>query len=88
VISRLPYFFNFRYQLLVEQLNTEFRIFGIERHIAGEYKQRRARRVGRSVAEIMVVKPGPSVLDEVAISPVMRMNASAAWHIEPSLRPE
>ena len=37
--------------------------------------------------QIMSVKPGPSVPDVAATSPVTRVNASAAWHIDPSCRP-
>ena len=40
-----------------------------------------------AIAQIMSVKPGPSVPDATAISPVTRMNASAACAIEPSCRP-
>ena len=41
----------------------------------------------QAIAQIMSVKPGPSVPDATAISPVTRMNASAACAIEPSWRP-
>jgi hypothetical protein len=36
---------------------------------------------------IMLVKPGPSVPEQAAISPVTRANPSAAAHMEPSVRP-
>src|SRR5262245_13967110 len=40
-----------------------------------------------ATAQIMSVNPGPSVPEQTAISPVMRMNASAACAIDPSWRP-
>ena len=40
------------------------------------------------MAPIMSVKPGPSVPEVAATSPVARQKASAAWHIDPSWRPE
>ena len=43
--------------------------------------------LAQAIAQIMSVKPGPSVPDDTAISPVTRMNASAAWAIDPSWRP-
>ena len=43
--------------------------------------------LAQAIAQIMSVKPGPSVPDATAISPVTRMNASAACAIEPSWRP-
>ena len=41
----------------------------------------------QAMAQIMSVKPGPSVPEQTAISPVLRMKASAACAIEPSWRP-
>jgi len=34
------------------------------------------------IAQIMSVKPGPSVPEQAASSPVIRMNASAAWAMD------
>ena len=42
----------------------------------------------QEMAQIMSVKPGPSVPDAAATSPVARQKASAAWHSDPSCRPE
>ena len=43
--------------------------------------------LAQAMAQIMSVKPGPSVPDVTAISPVTRMKASAACAIDPSWRP-
>ena len=40
-----------------------------------------------AMPQIMSVNPGPSVPEVATISPVTRVNASAAWHIDPSCRP-
>ena len=40
--------------------------------------------LAQAMAQIMSVKPGPSVPEAIAISPVTRMKASAACAIEPS----
>ena len=44
--------------------------------------------LAQAIPQTMSVKPGPSVPDAIAISPVILMKASAAWVIDPSWRPE